>query len=251
MKRFAFLRYFLPVLVLLAASNYSKSQPVPLSKQGEIVYSLVLISHNSPTIANTSQQMSIRFKGEKWTITTETNYPGLGKMTTLIIYDPKKNKSRSFFNMYGKKFELVMTPEEKKEALKNDAGTSMFVADSTGYNFKNTDSAEYILGHLCKKYTGSNTFSSATAYSCDSLYIPSGAINGTQIGSKGLNIFKGINGGILKCIMDLTISGIKMKYTIIATKITYEPVKDSEFKVPGGYKKVTMKDFRKQMNKGF
>jgi hypothetical protein len=209
-KRIFFL-LFSSFLLFSCNTNSDKS-----ISEGIIEYDAVCIDPANPMANMAPSKMTVKFKNNKSLVQMSA---GMGLFSTTFISDPQTNTLSQLVKLMNKKFATVM---DKKDIEKEISEFDFVISPE-----KET---KMIAGIKCKKATvksKSGEYADFNIYYTDEFKIENPNFS---------NPFHSINGVLME--YQLKKFGLELRFN--ATKVTYEPVDDSQFEVPDEYKKISL-----------
>ena len=215
-----YLKTVIAVVTLVMALTGCRAQTK--LNEGTVVYAI------SPTDNDMDEQvasilpkeMTVIFKGDNGKMVMKT---GTGQMVFLL--DSKTKTMTTLMDMMGQKIAMKMNEDEMEKKSDKQKETTIKYVDGT----------KVICGYLCHK-------AEATMFGMKEAQI---VYYTKEIPAKNVNMMnrglKGLDGFPLEFI--LTMKGIGMKMT--AKSISMDKIDDSIFKIPEGYKEMTMEEAMK------
>lgn len=213
---------------LFAASLITFSFVAPADFEGKVTYEVSVEGGNMPPEAMAmfaGSELSVYIKG-----TRSRSDITMGFQNTTTISDSKTGASVSLMEVMGNKYQIKSEPQKDEKA--------------PDVKVKYLDDTKEIAGYKCKK--AEMTYKSETGEQMVSSVWYTEEISNYMGNDKRSSQFKGLKGMPLEYEMNME-RGMKMK--MIAKTVSKEPVPDSKFEIPSGYKETTVEEMQKDMMK--
>jgi len=219
-----FFGFFAVAILFISCSHSFRSND---AKEGCIVYDISYIDseENNPLISLLPANMTLNFKDNN-TITKIEGYLGIFRFSYLC--NAKLHQSGTLLQILDKRYIYI----DKEGAM----GFGYNALD--GMQINKTDETKEIIGFKCKKAIV--TYNDPTPKTVELYYTDEIAIENPNAN----NPFKDIDGVLLQFEVKMNNIGMKFK----ANRLEKIKIKDMEFEIPKGYKKITKEKMAEIMN---
>ncbi len=218
------MKTYFKILITVIALSISTSMIQAQTKltEGSVVFSITMTDNDlDPQIASMMpKEMTLTFKGDK----SKTDMK-MGMGTIIVLYDDKAKFATTLMDMMGQKTAIKISEADMEKEKGKQPKTTV----------KNLEETKVICGYTCHKaeLTIEGEKEKQIVY-----YTKDIVAKNSQAQKGGL---KGLDGFPMEYVISMQGMGMKMT----AKTVSKDKLEDAVFKIPEGYKEMTMDEAKK------